>query len=266
MLWLGLFASVVLAGENSVQPAEAEAYILGVFPHLPPRELERVYAPIAADLGKAVGRPVLFRSSTSYERFMEVLDSQAFDIVFVQPFDYVHLADKYGYLPLATRNEPLETVFVVKQDSSIDSVADLKGKTIALPPDVAAVSHLAIGHLRQLGMQPGKDVTIAYFRSHVSCMQQVIIGTADACGTAGPALRFFQHKMGVKLKQIGVSRSIPHTLFAVNPRVPEADRQRLLKAIVSWADSKAGRAMLKRGKLSSFVPISDQAYDVVRNF
>jgi phosphonate transport system substrate-binding protein len=246
--------------------AKAEDLTLAVFPHLPPRELEKVYAPIAARFGAALGKTVHFRSSSSYQKFVDKLDQTEPDIVFVQPFDYVRIADRYGYIPLATRAEPLETIVVVPQDSDMNSLASLKGKQVALPPSVAAVSLLLKAQLNESGMVPGKDVKLSHFRSHVSCMQQVVIGAADACGTAAPALRFFMHKMNTQLKIIAKTRSIPHTLFAVHPRVPEQEREKILQAILALSETEEGRALLKRGKLKPFIPINDSDYDEVRAF
>ena len=240
------------------------SYVLGVFPHLPPRELEKVYAPISRELSDAVGRTVKFRSSSTYSNFMDKLGTEDFDIVFTQPFDYVTAADRHGYLPLATRGEPLATVVVVKSGSPLKTLEDLRGKKISLPPKVAAVSYLLRAHLVKNGIIPGEDVKLSYHRSHVSCLQQVIIGAADACGTAAPALRFFSHKMSVELDVISKTTEIPHTLFAVHPRVPEKDRELLQKKILSWSESEKGRKMLKAGRLKPFIKIEDKDYDIVR--
>jgi phosphonate transport system substrate-binding protein len=60
------FLFVVLALLLAQAPAQAQRdYVLGVFPYLPPRELERVFAPMAADLGRAIHRHVLLRSSST---------------------------------------------------------------------------------------------------------------------------------------------------------------------------------------------------------
>jgi phosphonate transport system substrate-binding protein len=267
ILVLSTVAALLLAPANAVAAEQPAAELtLAVFPHLPPRELEKVYAPIAARFANSLGKKVHFRSSSSYKKFMQKLDEEQPDIVFVQPFDYVRIADRYGYLPLATRDEPLATIVVVPEDSRLTTLASLKGKKIALPPSVAAVSLLLEAALRENGMVPGVDVQLSHRRSHVSCMQQVVIGAADACGTAAPALRFFTHKMNTKLKVIAQTSSIPHTLFAVHPRVPAAEREKILQAILTLGDSEQGRALLKRGKLKPFVPINDGDYDGVRAF
>jgi phosphonate transport system substrate-binding protein len=251
------------AADNSARET-TRPYVLGVFPHLPPRELEKVFAPMAADLGEVVDRKILFRSSTTYEKFSEQLDQQKFDIAFIQPFDYVRMADKYGYLPLATRTQRLSAILVVKPDSALSDIKSLKGKRIALPPETAAVSHLVKNHLRINGLDPDKDVKINYYRSHVSCMQQVLIGEADVCGTAAPAVRFFEKRMKVSLKTIMKTMDIPHTLFAISPRLPETDREKIKARIVDWANTEKGQKLLNRGSLKPFVVISDSEYDIVR--
>ncbi|BAU47539.1 phosphate ABC transporter [Sulfurifustis variabilis] len=261
---LGFVVALSLAAHAARAEQPPPEYVLGVFPHLPPRDLEKVFAPMAKDLGARVGRRIALSSNTTYERFSENVDKEKFDIAFMQPFDYVRAADKFGYRPLATRTEKLSALVVVKQDSPLESIADLKGKRIGLPPETAAVSVLLANHLRTHGLKPGVDVTLSHHRSHVSCMQKVMIGEADACGTAAPAVRFFQSKMHVELKVVGRTREIPHTLFAIHPRVPERDREILRQRILSWGETEEGKALLARGELTPFVAVSDADYDVVR--
>jgi len=237
---------------------------MGVFPYLAPRELEKMYAPIAADFANAIDRDVLFMTSSTYEIFMGNLDKQMYDIVFVQPFDYVAIADKYGYRPLARRNKPLPAIIVVKPDSEISSVEDLRGKTIALPPSVAAMSYLTKDYLEQHGLDLQKDVTIEHHRSHASCMRSVLIGNADACGTAPPALRFFQNKMKIELKTIAKTKGIPSSIFAIHPRVSEDARKKMMQQVASWPDTEEGRKLLNGVKVEAFIAIEDGEYDVVR--
>ena len=249
---------------DSSQNESKNNYLMGVFPYLAPRELEKMYSPIAADFSKTINKDVLFRTSSTYKKFMSKLDKQIYDIVFVQPFDYVEIADKYGYRPLVARNKPLPAILVVKQGSPFNKVDDLRGKTISLPPSVAAMSYLIKDFLKKKGIDPDTDVTIVHHRSHASCMRSVLLGKAQACGTAAPALRFFQAKMKVKLKLIAKTKGIPSTLFAVHPRVSEKERQILLQQISTWPNTDSGKKLLKATKVEKFIPIENTAYDGVR--
>jgi phosphonate transport system substrate-binding protein len=259
------FCSVTASASDSRQGTDRAEYLMGVFPYLAPRELEKMYAPIAADLSNAIERDVMFMTSSTYETFMGNLDKQMYDIVFVQPFDYVTIADKYGYRPLATRNKPLPAILVVKPDSRFNSIADLRGKTIALPPSVAAISYLIKDHLKKSGVDPDTDVVIEHHRSHASCMHNVLLGTADACGTAPPALRFFENKMNTPLRTIATTEGIPNSIFAVHPRVPEELQKKLIQQITSWSVSEEGRNLLKGVKVEAFIAAEDREYDTVRS-
>lgn len=262
ILYLAILCSVT--NISHAEPVNHATLAMGIFPHLPPREIEQIFSPMAADIGEAVNATVSLRTSTTYTKFMNNLDQQDFDIAFVQPFDYVHIADKYGYLPLATRTEKLSAILVTKDESPIKNISDLAGKQVSLPPKVSAVSHLLKSHFVKNGLVPGKDVSLSHYRSHVSCMQQLLIGKADACGTAKPAMRFFEHRMSVKLKIVGESMKIPHTLFVIHPRIAAPQREQIQQRILNWSNTDKGKAILARGRLQPFVPINDSDYNVVR--
>ena len=184
----------------------------------------------------------------------------------MQPFDYVDAHDKYNYLPLARRGGALKAILVVDEKNSIQSIDELKNKTIANPPKVAAVSHLTSMALIKAGFDPNTDVERSYGKSHFSCMQQVLIGKADACGTAKQAMLHFEKKnMDQRLRIIAESESIPHSLFVVHKRVPEADREKLKKRILDWPNTEAGKELLKNGKFIPFIEAKDEDYNIVRN-
>lgn len=261
----GVLPSQATATDNK----EAAAYTFGVFPFLPPTRLEKVFSPVAAEMSKVLGREVRFQTSSSFKKFSERLFQKEFDFVFIQPFLYIQAADQHGYQSLAARKEILHTVFVVKQDNNtssdktIKSIEDLKGKKVALPPTSAAVSLLATEHFKQLGME--KDIKISHQKSHFSCMQKVLIGSADACGTAMAAVRFFEAKMKTKMKVIGKTKGIPHSLYAAHSRIPEKDREAVRALLVSLTEtSQAMKRLTKGGAFSTFKSVHDNDYDVVR--
>lgn len=259
-----MFPFTVTAESPSTPSVSKHEYLMGVFPYLSPRELEKMYAPVAADFSKAVGKDVLFMTSSTFEIFMSNLDKQMYDIVFVQPFDYVAIADKYGYRPLATRNKPLPAVILVQPDSEVRVLEDLRGKTLALPPSVAAISYMVKSYLERHGIDPAKDLAIEHHRSHASCMSSVVLGNAVACGSAPPAQRFFQAKMKTELRVIAQTEGIPNSIFAVHPRVSEVEREQLVQQVLSWPSTEAGKALLDGVKVEAFVTIDDEKYDVVR--
>lgn len=255
-LWVG--ASTAIA---------ADELTFGVFPYLPPSKLGSLFAPIAANFEQVLGREVILRSKGDYASFTQELQAEQYDIAFVQPFDYVLAHDQYNYLPVARRGEGLRAIIVVENASPIQSINDLRGRDIANPPEVAAVSHLTSMALKKAGIDPVTEVKRTFGKSHFSCMQRVLIGSADACGTAHQALSHFEKKgMNQRLRVVAQTDAIPHSLFVVHKRVPVELREKLQQAILNWPNTPGGQKLLENGQFIPFVAAKDSDYQMVRDY
>jgi len=140
--------------------AARPAYRFGVFPYLPPVRVAELYAPAAADFAAALQRDVQLRTKKTFEDWYDEVKKQSYDIVWIQPFDYIYAFEKYGYRPLARDREPLSAVLMVRADSALQSLAELGGQPVALPPARAAVSHLVNLALLKAGLVPRQSVTV----------------------------------------------------------------------------------------------------------
>ena len=253
------------AGQSDVK-AGKPPYIFGVFPYLPPARLEELFAPNTKNFAEALDRELLFRTKKTFARWFEAVKAQEYDIVFIQPFHYVKAFDRYGYLPLARIGEPLSAVLMVRATSPLTDLGQLRGKTVALPPVEAAVSHLTKIALIETGLEPGRDVTVTHFKNHDSCLQQVVIGTADVCGTARVVVRNFIARRPAQLRELAVTPAIPHALYAVHARVSKQDRETIRRVILGWSETKSGRQWLMQAGFYPFVAVSDSEYDIVRDY
>ncbi|MFL6571118.1 MAG: phosphate/phosphite/phosphonate ABC transporter substrate-binding protein, partial [Burkholderiales bacterium] len=200
--------------------------------------------------------------------FGDALRNETYDIALVQPFDYVDAHDKHGYLPLARRGEALEAVIVVRQDSPLASIQDLKGRIVSNPPADAAVSQLTSMAFRDAGIDPQTGLKRYYGKNHFACLQSVVIGAADACGTAEQALRTIenQSQLPTRFRIVHKTRSIPHALFVAHKRVPQKDRDVLRRTILEWPNTEPGRKILDAGHFVPFVAARDTDYAVVRRY
>lgn len=244
--------------------AEGSAYSLGALPYLPLRELEQVFSPIAAELSRHLGVEVRFRSASTYESFNEQILAGIYDIAFVQPFDYVVAHDSSGYEPVGARANPLAALFVATSAERVPSLQSLRGKMIAMPPSDAAVSQLALSYLKSIGLRPGVDLRVRHFKSHMSCMHQLLIDGADACATAITPLNYFQKKMNITLHVVDQSPSIMGSLFVLNSRLPDEHKRMIRQTILGLSGTPQGKKLLEAGEFGEFVPVTDQDYDMVR--
>jgi phosphonate transport system substrate-binding protein len=249
----------------------AHEYTMGTFPFLPPANLESIFAPISVEISTAVGRPVRIRATTSFDSFTKSIADKKFDIVQMQPFDYIRVGKQAGYIPLVARTEPLYAHFSAKMDSKIKKLTDLKGGTLGLPPDSSAVSYLAKATLQSYSATRGNAVKYRYFPNHLACLQQLLIGAVDVCATSAPAARLFESQSGVKLAEIGKSRTIPHAMFAVHKRVNPADRAKikatLLATTLSGVDPKLRKLFIDLDPTDGthyFKSVTDKDYNSAR--
>lgn len=258
--------AVPLADAVDVQPPPTP-YVMGVFPFIPAANIEGVFAPLAAEISRAVGRPVKLRTSASFEKFMEELKAHAFDLAYIQPFDYVDIARPGGYLALVSRNDTLSSRIVVRQDSPIKNLQELKGKNMGMPPRVAALSFLNRLTLNKAGLVPDRDVKIVYLASHQACLQQLQIGTVAACGISPSALRLAEVQLKTHFKLIHESPEIPPPLFVVKKELPQRDRDAMLAVLIATDLSTVKpelRSMFIEKDEKPFRKTADKEYDAVR--
>ncbi len=260
-----LLAGLLLTVSFPLCAEPAQSILFGVFPYLPPARLEQIYAPVAADLSEAIGRPVQLRTRPTFLQFRKELENETYDLVFVQPFDYVESAAPHSYRLISRWAPPLTALFVTRTDSGVKTINDLNNKIIAAPPMRAAVSLLGRQTLLNHQLIPGENTRLTYQSSHSACLRQVLIHKAAACITANSPLEVFQAQSGVNFRVVASSHPIPGPAYAVHNRVPEKIRNALQQRTTHWARTTRGRALLDRIKVSGFVSGSDEDYDVVRD-
>ena len=265
-----MLAILLSSPAHASQPSPKE-YIMGIFPFLPVANLEGIFAPISAELSNAVGKPVKLRLTATYDSFITTLKEDSFDIIHIHPFDYVRFGRPMGYQPLVARSEDLFAQFSVKSNSPIKKIGDLKGKRLGTPPATGSVTYLALDALYKAGITPSKDISIKNFPNHLACVQQLQIGNVDACATSASTLKIFEAQFGIKFKRIGTSITIPHTMFAVHPRVNVKDREIIRKTLISTnlaaVNPRLRALFIESGSSATgryFKPVSDKDYDPAR--
>ena len=251
---------------------QSEEYQFGVFPYLPPQRIDPMWSPLAKYLTQAVNRGVEVRTRAEYSQFRQALREEIFDIAYIQPFAYVETAYYHNYIPLARwvskydihRKGRLAGVFVVLDNSPITKLEDITEGVIAMPPERAAVSQLGVLTMIDKGLDSNKRISVINQRNHISCLQQLVIKRAVACVTATPPIIQFKKKTGNKFRVIATTRKIPSSPVAVHKRIPENEREIILKKLLELEKSETGREFLNNAGLSGFVATTDADYDTVR--
>lgn len=271
VLALAVVGLTMLAMKPGVVSAEPETpaakrYVFGVFPYLPPLTLDRVFAPIVASLERGLAMPVHLRSTTTFSAFVEELGTGKYDLIFAHPFFYILAADQHGYVPLVRLGTPMTAVLLARHDAAAASITDLRGRVLALPPELSAVSELAQRELTAAGLIPGVDVQLRHHQSKSSCLHELAIGSADACGLPRFVLKQLPAEQMATLKIVHETRPIANVVIAAHPRLSPAEREQVSRTILGWPETEEGRQILADAGWEGFVPAHDRDYDELRRW
>jgi phosphonate transport system substrate-binding protein len=162
--------------------------------------------PFIERLEQATGIPVKFFRGTSFSSVVEAMRARRVDAMQVGVFSYLLAEQEAGAEAIAvsitSRAEPAvydarlrpeyNGLIVTKKGSGIESIADLRGRTLNFGDPAGTSDHLVPKtELLKSGIVPDKDVKTRFAGSHASAVLSVWHGTADAAATADAAIRGF---------------------------------------------------------------------------
>ena len=192
--------------------------------------------------------------------FINDIEDAKFDVMFTQPFDYPRVAKAAGYVPLAASSTDFNALFVVRNDSGIKSLDDLKGKTIATLPPIAAVTILGRIELGNIGLEEDRDYWLEFTKKHDNCLQLLAVRQVDACITADYPLARFRGKVFNKLHVVHTSQSIIRPSFFLHNRIREDERKAIFDVIQKWSVEYEDYPQVRN---TVFREINDKDFDSV---
>ena len=167
-------------------------------------------------------------------------------------------------------NANYHSYFVVKNDSKLISLKDIKGKVLALN-SIGSTSGDLIPQveLSKINLSiKNKDnfKKVFYAGSHDACLLSVLNEQADACGMSS---RNFDARLKDKtfmIQQVRIihkSSPVPPPPLAYSKNIPLEDRNKIRNAILKA--HKYGQIGGYGGQMSHYVEVKDSDYDVLRD-
>ncbi len=259
MCWLGV---AVLAVSGVCRAAES--YSFAVVPQFEQRKLFRIWKPVVDELEKRSGLELKLVATLSVPEFEHELLNGSFDFVYANPYHILRESTHQGYIPLVRDAEPLRGILVVRKDSPARSLADLQGKTLAMPsPNALGASLLLRADLERL-----HHVKMApqYVKTHSSVYLHVATGLAEAGGGVEKTLEEQDQSVRDALRILYTSRELPSHPVAAHPRVPKAVREKLRRALLELAATPAGQALLAEVPMKRAAPAEIGDYTPMRSW
>ncbi|TDG00389.1 phosphate/phosphite/phosphonate ABC transporter substrate-binding protein [Paenibacillus piri] len=250
--------------------------------------LEAKAKPLEKLLSDRLGIPVKVSISTNYNTIIEAMASKKVDIGFLPPTGYVLAHDekkaadlllqaqRYG-VDDATGQEDksrlvdsYKSMMIVKNDSPIKSIDDLKGKKIAWQDVTSSAGYIYPGlEMKKKGIDPDKDVKGIVVKGHDKGVLAVLNGEVDAAAVFQDArLNVVKDVPDVftKTRVLYFTAPIPNDTIAVRTDMSDDWRKKISDAFIAIGKDPEGQKIIyevysHRG----YTPSDDKKFDVVRD-
>jgi phosphonate transport system substrate-binding protein len=209
------------------------------------------YQGLAEVLSKAVKGKVSVVFAREFKQLEEGMKTGRFDFVMARPSDYPARGMRdYGYSYVASSKPDGQCVVIVPKDSPFKSIADIKGKRIALPEQIAYMSRFCTAELRDKGILVDKE-NVQYVREQAAVGFYLDNGFADVGGVASySGVAKGWEKEGKRVLHKSVAQ--PYFPLIANRQIKPEQIKAIQADLMTLAESEAGRDLLKRIGVQQF--------------
>ena len=280
----GLIALVLVAcGQNhesgvsapqysSTNPSMLKEYVFAVHPLHNPARLFEVYAPLIDYLNQVIPEASFrLEASRNYEEFEKKLYARSPDFALPNPYQTLN-ALRYGYHVIAKMgdDDKFTGIILLRRDSKIKQISDLKGQKIAFPaPTALAATMMPQYYLQAHGLDVGRDIESLYVGSQESSIMGVYLGNVAAGATWPLPWLEFQKEHPGKASELEVkweTQPLINNSVVARDDVSAELAQRVAQSLNSLHTTDEGRLILARMQLSRFELADDQRYALVTDF
>jgi len=257
---------------KTVIKEQSTHYIFGIHPLHNPQRLHKVFGPVAALLSEKIeGADFEIEASRNYAAFDEKLYAGKFAFALPNPYQTV-LSLKHGYHVFGKMgdDENFRGIILVRKDSNINEVADLKGKSVSFPaPTALAATMMPQYFLYENGLTVTTDIHINYVGSQESSIMNVFLGNVVAGATWPPPWRALSKARPQLQKELEVkwaTESLPNNGLVARDDVPPEIVAQVAQILFDLHKSEFGRDILERMELSKFEAATDTTFVPVHGF
>lgn len=236
-----------------------------VFSYTPaedPAVYEGVFSEFVAYLAKKTGRKIKWYGAESYAAQIEAMRSGRLHIAGVATGPTVYGVNLAGYIPFALMTKDngkygYRLQLITQKNSSIKSVADLKGRKVAhVSPTSNSGNQAPRALFKDLGVVPGRDYKVIYSGKHDNSIMGVVNRDYDAAPIADAVLkRMVRQKMLKReaIKVIWQSQPFPPTSYGYIHNLHPALQKKVRDAFLTfdWKGSGLAREFAPRTKFSA---------------
>ena len=261
---LMVFTEVAVLADDSLT--------LGVFPRRNSGVTMKMFKPLAKYLTDETGIKIKLETAKNFPMFWKSVESKRYDIAHFNQLHYLMSKDVVGYKVFAKNEEFGKSVIapaiVVRKDSGIETLQDLKGKKIIFGGGrLAMIAHVGNKNiLNDAGLAPGTyDAMLA--KNPPNAAMAVFFNKADAAGIGdiGLNIPMLKKKIDVdQMKFLTIGKSQPHIPWVYKTSLKMDVQNKISAAFEKLNATPEGKAILKKAGMTGMDVAKDSDYDISR--
>lgn len=213
---------------------------------------------LSEDLSKLLKRPVKIQPVTDYKELAIGLGEQRYDLAYVHPAHHsIRAITKSGYSLIAVTKGFTEyrASFLVRGDSQLKTMADLKGKKLGAPDEDSITSVIMRATMRDSVGAQTVDATYVRLQDAVPFMVENKMVSAGVTA-ARAVVKDWQDKGG---RVIGTSKPVPIKHLIASSKLPEAQRAQIASYFLGLEQSSEGKKRLESLNVAGFLEYDQTA-------
>lgn len=291
---MGVMLAVALtgcaSGNSKQEDAAKEKLVVQFVPTNNDGTMEAKAKPFAEYLSKKLDRQVDVTLATDYSTIVEAMASGQVDIGIMPPAAYVQAKDMDAAEAILTSQLgdydqetglPLEGQLtntfkgeiLVRADSGLNELTDLKGKKIAtLSPNSASGYIYPVAEMKDAGVDPTTEATLTTVNDIPSEITAVLNGQMDAAFVFEGARNVFassfaDNDLFKELKVLYLTKGdIPNDAIAVQPKMDDALKKEIKDVFLNMKDDEEGAEAMSLWGHQGYEEAADSAYDTIREY
>lgn len=256
---------------SAVTPAaHNDTLILGVFPYISANQMMEQLAPLCKRIEEALGKKVSLVSAPDFRSYVDRTARGEYDLVLTAAHMGQLAEKKDGWQRVVQSGQKTATVLLVRQQSSIQRIEDLRDKRIAVGNKQSITYVLAQQAIAEKGIILGQDMEVIDTATFSNVVQSVLLGEADVGATPTLLWDTWEHinaDQRHQLREIYRAKpAAPSFLVMASPKTDQATIRLLIDSLLSFKDTVEGQSFFQKSQFESFQPLDDATMESARPF
>jgi len=246
-----------------------ETLVVGVFPRRNKKVTEKIFSPFSEYLEAKLQRRIKLEVPQTFLEFWEGVQQKKYDLVHYNQYHYIVSHKDVGYTVILRNKEfgdaTISGAVIVREDSGINSIADLKGKNIIFGGGPRAMQSYIYARylLEQENLLEGQYKK-NFSRNPPNAIYAVYYGQADAAGIGDKVMQLDMVKNNIdigKIKILAKGEQLPQLPWAVRDSMSSELKKAITQLLSTLHESQEGKEILNTAKLDQLIVTKDEDYN-----